>query len=120
MFISNPALNYLVFPRRRDCGQEKYHDESARADLSYRSSLHLIHLQLFFNICCCKIEVYLYVIYWVCKKKIVFKPFTASKLHKKLTVIVNDHRLSMLLIHVFNTVNLKKIFLSSKILVIFT
>lgn len=120
MFISNPPLNNLVLPRPRDCGQEKYHTWSALADLSYRSSLHLIHLQLFFNICCCKIEVNLYVIYWVCKKTFLFLNHLPSKLHKKLTVIVNDHRFSMLLIHVFNTVNLKKKFLSYKILVIFT
>lgn len=44
-----------------------------------------------------------------------------SKLHKSLTVIFNDHQFSMILIHVFNTVNLKiNIFLSYKILVIFT
>lgn len=77
MFISNPALNNLVLPRPRDSGQEKYHNWSALADLSYRSPLHLIHLQLFLTFVAVKLKCICMLYTGYVKKNIfVFKPFT--------------------------------------------
>lgn len=77
--------------------------------MSYLRSFHTIHLQLFVkNICCCKIVVDLYILYWEFRKTCLILNHLPSKLHKSLTFIVNDHKLSMIIVYMFNTVTLKK------------
>lgn len=109
----------------RDYGQEKCHNRSTLADLCWdmklcqlsdRSSLHLIHLQLVIFTFVAVKWMWICVLYTGYVKHVLF--LNTEK--KSSTVIVIDHKLSMILILVFNTVTLKNMFLSYTILAIFT
>lgn len=67
--------------------------------MNYRSSLHLIHLQLgfFFKFVDLKLKCNcILYIYWILKQTSLSLNNLPSKLHKSLTVIVKDNKFSMI------------------------